>query len=237
MSRGLSIFVFRQTTSNALTAHVSITEKILATPSKLAQQIRQCVLADAVVWCFYLAQWRWRESIDYRCFDKELEYLQPIGRQDGLLEYGCGLRSAVIILAVMHPFGRVMGFGLDAKPVRLANEPIRRVGDRGRFRAGAVEILPADAIVFQLPVEVNHILPFNSLAGDVLGATLARVRRSLERHPRRLKSFDTQPIGEDDPVSRIVGLRLDRELSTGYWMHVRSRAYTNVAYESGSKRW
>lgn len=245
-----------------MTAYVSIAEKIFAAPSKLAQRIRQRGLADAVGWCFYQAQWRWRESrmgvqtsefahqviveddgnhhgyepIDYLCFDKVIEYFQPIGYQDGFLDYGCGMGRAVI-LAAMQPYGRVMGVELDAKLVQLANQQITPVRDRGRIRAGAVEIVQADATVFEIPAEVNHIFLFNSFVGDVLEATLEQVRRSLELHPRRLKLVYTQPTGDDDPLSRIAWLRLDRELSTGYWMHVRSRAYTNVAYEPGSKSW
>ena len=142
-----------------MTAYVSITEKILATPSKLAQRIRQCGLADAVGWCFYQTQWRWRKSgkgvqlsefahqviveddvnhhgyepIDSLCFDKVLEYFQPIGSKDGFLDYDCGMGRAVI-LATMQPYGRVLGVELDARLVQSVNQQIKPVRGRGRIR-------------------------------------------------------------------------------------------------------
>jgi SAM-dependent methyltransferase len=241
-----------------MTAYRSFAAKVLSTPSKLAGRIHERGVADAIGWCFYQLQWRCREMrlgvstaefthqvivedngnqhgyepIDYLCFDKVLEYLQPVSRRDGFLDYGCGMGRAVL-LASMAQYGRVVGVELDERLVELANQKVNIVRQRGLVKADRVEIIRADATVFEVPADVNHIFLFNSFVGDVLQATLEQIRRSLERHPRELKLVYTQPIDDDDPLSKISWLELDRELSTGYWMHVRSRAYRNLLHKAG----
>ncbi len=236
-----------------MTAYTSLTEKLFNTPTKLAQRIQRRGLGDALGWCWYQFQWRWREwrlgartheyahnvivkddgnhhgyePIDYLCFDKVLEYLQPISTSDGFLDYGCGMGRAVI-LAATCPYGHVLGVELDSKLANVARQQIELVRKRGCLQAEATEILEQDATRFAIPHYVNHIFLFNSFTGDVLLETLEQIRCSLERNPRHLKLIYIQPLSDDDPLANIPWLRLDQELSTGYWMHVRSRAYTNV---------
>jgi SAM-dependent methyltransferase len=234
-----------------MTVRVSLLDKVCAAPQKVAQRIRARGLGDALGWCCYQLQWRFREwrlgantsefahgvvvedqgeengyePIDYRCFDQVLDYLQPITPEDGFLDYGCGMGRAVI-LAGMQPFGTVLGIEFNSKLVEIGGKLLQKLRSRGVFSAKQVAILERDATQFEVPANINYIFLFNSFTGRVLEQTLEQVRRSLEKHPRRLKLIYLQPLIDENPMTRVSWLRQEADLPTGYWMHIRSLVYS-----------
>ncbi|MEX1026719.1 MAG: class I SAM-dependent methyltransferase [Candidatus Paceibacterota bacterium] len=233
-----------------MTVRTSICGKVAALPEKLSKRLRQRGISDAIGWCLYQFGWRWREwrlgartrefqhgvvvgddgefngyePIDYRCFDAVLDYMQPISQHDVFLDYGCGMGRAVI-MAATQPFARVLGVEIDNKLAAVARQQIDRVRRRGKLACQAVEIFEADASRWKVPSDVNHIFLFNSFTGNLLQETLHQIRQSALANPRCLKIIYIQPISDEDPLSELPWLQLERELSTGYWMHVRSRVY------------
>ncbi|MBX3422412.1 MAG: class I SAM-dependent methyltransferase [Pirellulaceae bacterium] len=234
-----------------MTVRRSLVEKLCAAPQKWMVRLRQRGLGDACGWVWYQFQWRYREwrlgantsefahgivvetegeqlgyePIDYRCFDQIMDYLQPITRADGFLDYGCGMGRAVI-LAGMQPYGTVMGIEFSQSLARVGNEMLRRLRSQGRFRAEQVEIIEQDATQFEVPADINHIFLFNSFTGTVLWQTLEQIKRSLEKFPRTLKLIYLQPLEDENPMTQVPWLRLEADLPTGYWTHIRSLVYT-----------
>jgi SAM-dependent methyltransferase len=233
-----------------VTARTSLAKKFAELPAKISKRTRQRGLLNVAGWCYYQCSWRVRdwqlgartnefdhgvvvgddgecngyEPIDYRCFDIVLDYLQPITCQDVFVDYGCGMGRAVI-MAATQPFGGVLGIEIDHRLAEIAREQIARVRRRGKLACQNVEIVEADAAQWEIPTAVNRIFLFNSFTGDLLHATLQQIHRSALAKPRDLKIIYIQPIDDPDPLSQLSWLRQEAELSTGYWMHVRSRVY------------
>ncbi len=236
-----------------MTAQASLFEKLGSLPTKFFGRLRTQGLGHSLGWCLYQFQWRIREwklgirtkefshgvvvndqgeqhgyePIDYLSFDQVLDYLSPITKQDGFLDYGCGMGRAVI-LAATKPFGTVLGVELDERLVAVAQNQIQRVRSRGLIRADRVEILQEDATQFEVPADINHIFLFNSFTGLVLQKTLEQINRSLERFPRPLKLIYIQPVVDENPLANIPWLKHVSDLPTGYWTHIRSLVYVSM---------
>lgn len=235
--------------------------KILGLPGKVIKRSRQRGLLDVLGWSWYQVSWRWREwrlglgtrefahgvvvedagdchgyePIDYLCFDRVMEYFSPISEQDGFLDYGCGMGRAVL-LAALQPYGRVLGVEIDPRLAAIARDEVSRFRRRGHARAGRIDILEHDASRYEVPAAINHVFLFNSFTGQLLEDVLERLRESVCRFPRTLWIAYLQPKNDSDPLSQHDWLRCEAELSTGYWMHVRSRIYRTDAALAEARR-
>ncbi len=233
-----------------MSAYQSLLQKIFAAPVKFGSRLRQRGLVNAIAWLLYQFQWRFREwklgvktrefadgivvtdqgechgyePIDYRVFDIVMAQWQPISPRDGFLDYGCGMGRGVI-LAAQHPFGEVLGLELDATLAQIAQDNIQIARRRGYVNCRNVAIIETDARAFTVPEEVNRIFLFNSFTGEILEATLQRIYESFCRSPRQLSIAYLQPIDDHDPLSEVSWLRLEAELPTSFWSHIRSRVY------------
>jgi SAM-dependent methyltransferase len=134
---------------------------------------------------------------------------------DAFLDYGSG-KGRVLLHAARLPFGRVIGVDLDeeASAVARANAALAA----SKRRCERIEVLTADATVWQVPDDVMFIYMYNPFWGEVFDSMLDRVTDSLLRRPRPLKILYAYPTCADRLLAtgrfRLLrtsrGLRRDR---------------------------
>jgi hypothetical protein len=88
-------------------------------------------------------------------------------------------------MAATFPFRRVVGVEYSAELNARAAELFARY--KSRLACQVVEFVTSDATQFDLPPDVTVIYFFNPFWGAVLQGVIAKIRQSLDSHPRRLR--------------------------------------------------
>jgi SAM-dependent methyltransferase len=130
-------------------------------------------------------------------------------RDDVLVDLGCG-RGRVMLAAMSMPFQRVIGVELSPQ---LAAEAQGALQPR-RFwmRAGAAEVVTANAAGWTLPDEVTIVYMCNPFWGSVFAGAVNNILESVERRPRRLRLIYDHPFEHNYLLStnRFVPVQLVR---------------------------
>jgi SAM-dependent methyltransferase len=113
-----------------------------------------------------------------------------IGPEDTFLDYGSG-RGRVLLQAARYPFGRVIGLEQNEPDCEIARSNARIAARR--LRCPRIEVVQADATVWQVPDDVTYIYMFNPFWGETFRAVLDRVGESLDRRPRPLTLIYANP--------------------------------------------
>jgi predicted RNA methylase len=118
---------------------------------------------------------------DFRRMER---FLRPKGRDDVFLDYGSGL-GRMLILAAMLPFKRVIGVELSPLLADKARENLANASHK--LRCKNVEVVVADATVFEPPCDVTTIYFNNPFAGEILESVLRKIALSYQQTPRSMK--------------------------------------------------
>lgn len=110
----------------------------------------------------------------------------------GFVDLGCG-KGRVLILAVQHGFTQVTGVDYSRALCAAAERNL------GAFRARTTrmfkaKILTMDAADYAFTKDDTVLYLFNPFDAVVLAAVMARLRRSLERHPRTVWIVYHNPV-------------------------------------------
>ena len=116
-------------------------------------------------------------------------YLRPIrlAREDVVYDIGCGA-GRLLFVAALHKVKHCVGLELSARLSELA----RRNADRLRFPHSPIEIRQADASVEDYS-RGTVFLMCNPFGVRTLETVLARIRSSLESHPRPIRLMYIHP--------------------------------------------
>jgi SAM-dependent methyltransferase len=109
---------------------------------------------------------------------------------DVFLDLGSGMGRAVVLAATL-PLGRVIGLEISDRLTAVASENVRRVSHKLR---APVELVNADASLYEIPSDVTLIFFNNSFGGKVLDAALSNIRDSLSKNPRALTFILSAPF-------------------------------------------
>ena len=82
------------------------------------------------------------------------------------------------------------------------------------MRCADVAIATADARDYELPNDVTHLFLFNPFDKAIVTAVLAKVRDSLDAHPRPLSIIYALPKCGRDTLLEVPWLTLKYELET-----------------------
>jgi SAM-dependent methyltransferase len=126
--------------------------------------------------------------IAYRAFRAVLARVE-VAAPDVFVDLGAG-KGRVLALAARLPFRRVVGVEIAPQLAAACRRNLARA--RG-LRAGAVEVVTADASGYELPDDTTVLHLANPFQGEVLEAVIERLRASLERRPRRLTLLYANP--------------------------------------------
>jgi SAM-dependent methyltransferase len=132
-----------------------------------------------------------------------------VTRDDVLLDIGSG-KGRVLLQAARYPFGRIVGLELDDERNAVARRNLARA--RPRLRCPNVEVVNADATVWDVPDDVTYVYMFNPFGGDVFRAAVARLVDSLDRRPRPMTIIYANPRCAPDLLAtgRFERVRVSR---------------------------
>jgi SAM-dependent methyltransferase len=130
-----------------------------------------------------------------------------ISTHDVFVDYGCG-RGRVLVVALRHPFRRVIG--IELLPTLAADARRNTAGERERC-----QVIEGDAAELPLPDDATVIYMFNSFGDESLAQVATRIRESLLRRPRRLRLLTLavdpaliESLVQQQPQSLQAGLAL-----------------------------
>jgi SAM-dependent methyltransferase len=132
----------------------------------------------------------------------------PLACFDGytFIDFGSG-RGRVLFLAAEYPFRKVQGveFALELHRDALTN--IRTYRHRRR-RCQVIESVHVNAVDFEFAAENQVLFFFNPFPAETLARVLARLRASLEKHPRDVVLMlvypELAPVCAATPWLRLV---------------------------------
>jgi SAM-dependent methyltransferase len=130
-----------------------------------------------------------------------------IGRNDVLLDYGCGKGRVIIWAASRFPLARIIGVELDPQLHALAETNFRNW--QGRRRCEDIAFIQGDATEFDVPDDVTIIFLYNPFLGDVFNKVIVKIVQSLMRQPRPLRVFYIHPRMNDALVG--AGFSIERK--------------------------
>lgn len=136
------------------------------------------------------------------------------GRQDVLVDLGCGKGRALVQIARRFRLARIVGLEHSPAMADCARRNLERT--RVRHRTAAVEVLNGDASRWKLPDDVTIVYLANPFIGEVFAAALERIIESHDRRPRGLRVAYVHPVEHE----RVLATGRFRELPRGrpLWM-------------------
>jgi hypothetical protein len=117
-----------------------------------------------------------------------------VGRDDVLIDFGCGMGRVVYQAAAQYDLRRVIGVELSADLAAHARDNLER--NRARLRCADVSIVVADVLDYAIPDDVTIAYFYNPFTGPVFQAVVDGLVASARRAPRRLRVVYANPIEE-----------------------------------------
>jgi SAM-dependent methyltransferase len=139
----------------------------------------------------------------------------PDPERFAFVDLGCG-KGSVLILAARHGYGRVIGVELDSSLVEVARANVAAAASELGVRAGAVEVVRADAALFELPEIPLVVYLYNPFGEQTLRAVREELERSMTESPRPMVVAYYNPVHRDvfDGSARLRVLRASEEWAT-----------------------
>jgi SAM-dependent methyltransferase len=138
-------------------------------------------------------------------------------KHESFLDLGCG-KGQVLLLAARFPFRRVVGVELSPSVMQVAQRNIEHVRDRLR---APVEIVQADAALFQVPPDITMCYLYMPFPTHVYRVVVEQLVRSIESHPRRTRIVYLHPSEEDRAVPIEHGFQ-ERVRKRGLFVYERA---------------
>ncbi len=162
------------------------------------------------------------EPVNYKCLDAAMDYLDVRAGEDVFLDYGCGKGRAVAYAATM-PFRRIIGVDRAPELCAAAKDNLRRI--KPPVRCADIDIVTADARVFDPPDDATVIFMFNPFTGQILADVQEKIRQSLARAPRKMTLIYLYPHQrQEDAFAGRPWIRKTCELPTRSWRSISTLA-------------
>jgi SAM-dependent methyltransferase len=113
-----------------------------------------------------------------------------LGPDDVVADIGAG-KGAAVLLAASLPVRRVIGVELSERLAESARANVER--NRGRIRAGRVDVVAADALTWPIPDDLTVVYLYCPFWGELFHAVLRRLFEAHERHARPLRIVYNYP--------------------------------------------
>lgn len=108
------------------------------------------------------------------------------------IDLGCG-KGRALILACSYPFRRIVGVEFALELYMAAQDNLRRAAAAG-VDITRIELLHADATLFDFPIEPLVLFLYNPFDGEVMKTMVHRIRQTHLRNPRPLFVLYTNPL-------------------------------------------
>lgn len=113
---------------------------------------------------------------------------------DVFVDFGSGKGRVVLEAARRYPFARVIGIELSDELNEVSRALI--ASHRGKLASRDVEIVTADATLWQIPDDMTFAYLYNPFTGEVFRRVLENIVASYDRAPRELTLLYVQPKHE-----------------------------------------
>jgi predicted RNA methylase len=139
----------------------------------------------------------------------------PDPERFAFVDLGCG-KGSVLILAARHGYGRVIGVELDSSLVDVARANVAVAASELGERGGVVQVVRADAALFELPEAPLVVYLYNPFGEQTLHAVREELERSMRESPRPVVVAYYNPVHRDvfDSSAWLRLLRADEEWAT-----------------------
>jgi SAM-dependent methyltransferase len=121
-----------------------------------------------------------------------------VGPEDVFMDIGSG-KGRVVIQAATYPFKRVIGLEYAAALSAAAEENVAHA--RVPRRAGAVELVTADALTYDYPPDLSVVFFNNSFGGELFGSLLDRLIASVDAHGKPMRFIYRNPLEHEMVVA------------------------------------
>jgi predicted RNA methylase len=116
-----------------------------------------------------------------------------ISPDDVFVDFGSGM-GRVVVEASRFPFKRVIGVELASQLHLIAEDNVRRT--RRRARCAEIDLVNSDVLDYDIPDDLTFVYMNNPFRGEIFKATVDKLIRSLDRHPRVIHVIYTNPFEE-----------------------------------------
>lgn len=150
------------------------------------------------------------------------------GTREVLVDFGCG-KGRVLAMAARLPFARLVGVERSPELAADTRHNVDRARHHGAF--APVDVVTADAAVYEVPDETTIVYFASPFSGHVLNAVLQNVSASLTRAPRPLRIVSH---GYD------AANPFERQIRQHDWLTLRAEVpllRSNCAWIYGNSRW
>lgn len=101
------------------------------------------------------------------------------------VDVGAG-KGRVLLIASRYGFRRSTGIEFSGKLCEIAQKNVRIFTQKRKIRPGSVEVIEADATTYDFGPDERVLFLFNPFERPVMEEFVENLRRSLEKHPRKL---------------------------------------------------
>jgi Predicted RNA methylase len=130
----------------------------------------------------------WLHGVSYQAVDPEefhstLAELQIPFAEFTFIDFGCG-KGRALILAAEFPFRKIVGVEYCSELSRIARENL--TANKSRRKCDAIEVIDADATLFELPDGPLLLYFFNPFGEPVMQKVANNVLQKLHISPERI---------------------------------------------------
>ncbi len=129
------------------------------------------------------------EPTRYSTIQALIDHLQP-GRDDVLVEYGCG-KGRIVCMFARIELANSIGIELDERLARIASSNLVRL----KGKVSNASILITDAIEFK-PASGTIFFIANSFGSKTMDGVLNQIQKSIAEQPRRIRIVYLNPRHE-----------------------------------------
>ena len=125
-----------------------------------------------------------------------------VAEDDVFADIGSGMGRGLFV-AAHRPFKRVIGIERSGELTDIARENVGRT--RHRLRCAEIELETIDALEWDIPRDLTVVYFYAPFPEPVLERFIARLRASIDRHPRTVRLIYNFATDRDKEVISSVG--------------------------------
>ncbi len=134
------------------------------------------------------------QAVGYYALEKAFDYLQQIGANQNLLDYGCG-KGRVLAVAAHYGFQKIIGVDFSQLFCAEATDNIAVI--KPMYPDASFKIICADAANYQIENDTNVFFFFNPFDEIVMLAVVKNILQSFKQNRRKIYIVYVNPLHKE----------------------------------------